>query len=516
MRTFTEFFGFRQDPFKRTPDIEFYYTTNAHAEALENLNYLIFSEEPFAVVTGEPGTGKTITIKKFLTELPNNIVSAYILFPNISAEELFYAILEDFNVPVEPNLSKNSLYLKIREFLLKNNEEGKKALVVIDEAQNLSNETLEELRLLSNIETEKEKLLKIVLAGQPELDDKLNSEELRQFKQRVTLYTQLGNIKIDEIKSYINSHLEKAGRGRIKIQSSVIKRLATYTKGNPRLINILMEKTIIAAFLDNSHTITEHHLITAISSLNNVVGSSDFIKIRKSKLGKYLTSAAIIILCGTVAYFAADKFYLQNKDYGTNKIASNNDFLNENSFLNDDNNHQIDSIQNEDSYKESDNNYEVAQNNNTADGSNTNQEEPKREVQYINGEIVEVANTDTNKENDKSNANAIKDEAIDNNKIVQNNDPQTLIEKNSTSSDDQNIQPETPVVKEDLKFAVIKANKLNIRSAPDFTGVKVGSAIKGNSYRLLSVKGEWVEIMVSDDLSGWVYKMYIDIINKPS
>ncbi len=95
MRTFTEFFGFYQDPFKRTPDVDFYYPTQMHIEALDTLQYLIHSDEPFAVLTGEPGTGKTITIKKFINELPSNIVSAYILFPNLTPEELFMAILED-------------------------------------------------------------------------------------------------------------------------------------------------------------------------------------------------------------------------------------------------------------------------------------------------------------------------------------------------------------------------------------------------------------------------------------
>ena len=130
----------------------------------------------------------------------------------------------------------------------------------MDEAQNLPCETLEELRILSNLETEKDKLLKIILAGQPELSYKLEQDNLRQLKQRVTLYTSLDNIKSEDIKDYINSHLEKVGKSPIKIQNSVIRKIYKITKGNPRLINTIMERTIVAAFLDNSHTIKEEHL----------------------------------------------------------------------------------------------------------------------------------------------------------------------------------------------------------------------------------------------------------------
>ena len=307
MRTFTEFFGFYQDPFKRTPDVEFYYPTQMHVDALDTLQYLIHSDEPFAVLTGEPGTGKTITIKKFINELPANIVSAYILFPNLTPEELFMAILEDFNIHVDKTLTKNALFARLRDFLIEIGSQGKKAVIIIDEAQNLPNETLEELRLLSNLETEKDKLLKIILAGQPELDEKLNEESLRQLKQRVTLYVKLDNIKQEDIKNYIYSHLEKAGKSYVKIHSGVVRRIAKITKGNPRLINTLMERTIIAAFLDNSHTITENHLISALSSVNNVMATAH--KRKSGKAKPFVMIAVIACLAVLVGFLGADKIF---------------------------------------------------------------------------------------------------------------------------------------------------------------------------------------------------------------
>ena len=321
MRTSTEFFGFYQDPFKRTPDVDFYYPTKMHLEALDTLTYLIHSDEPFAVLTGEPGTGKTITIKKFINELPTNIVSAYILFPNLTPEELFMAILEDFDIHVDKTLTKNALFARLRDFLIDIGSQGKKAVIIIDEAQNLPNETLEELRLLSNLETEKDKLLKIILSGQPELDSKLNDESLRQLKQRVTLYVKLYNIKEEDIKDYIYSHLDKAGKGHIKIQRGVIRRIAKITRGNPRLINTLMDRTIIAAFLDDSHTITEEHLRSAIASINHVIEAGRKRPNIKAKPAAII--AVIGVLAILVGYLGVDKILQGTNEQKQVYVAEN-------------------------------------------------------------------------------------------------------------------------------------------------------------------------------------------------
>ncbi len=296
-KTFVDFFGFTEDPFKRTPDIDFYFTSVHHQEALNTLNYFMSSDEGFVVLVGEPGTGKSITVRRFIQDLPSNVVFAYILFPNLKPEELFKAILEDFGINPNEDISKNALFSKFRDFLLSAKENGKEVLIIIDEAQNIPVETLEELRILSNLETEKEKLLKIAMVGQPELMNKINSDQLCQLKQRIALYAWLKNFTAAECINYINFRLSKAGSGIVKVSSGVGKRIWSITNGNPRLINTLMSRAIITAYLDGTHTIKPTHISRALKSINHV----DEMKTKEvnSRWG-YAAVAGIILLCAVV------------------------------------------------------------------------------------------------------------------------------------------------------------------------------------------------------------------------
>ncbi|RLJ70133.1 general secretion pathway protein A [Hydrogenivirga caldilitoris] len=267
MRDYLEFFALRDDPFKITPDASYFFLSESHQEALSSLRYLAESEEGFAVVIGEPGTGKTLTVRKFIDELPQEKVKfAYVLFPNLSPEELFEAILEDFGIKSEGE-TKNRLFAKMRDFLVREREAGKKVIIIIDEAQNLPTETLEELRILSNLETSDLKLLQIILLGQPELEEKLNSKELRQLKQRITVFVKLRNFTEDETKSYIDYRIVKAGRGNVRIHPKTYSLVYRYSLGIPRLINILMERALMAAFVDTSHEIKPEHVERAAESI---------------------------------------------------------------------------------------------------------------------------------------------------------------------------------------------------------------------------------------------------------
>lgn len=482
MRTFTEFFGFYQDPFKRTPDVDFYYPTQMHVDALDTLLYLIHSDEPFAVLTGEPGTGKTITIKKFINELPSNIVSAYILFPNLTPEELFMAILEDFNIQVDKTLTKNALFAKLRDFLVEIGTEGKKAVIIIDEAQNLPNETLEELRLLSNLETEKDKLLKIILAGQPELDEKLNEESLRQLKQRVTLYVKLDNIKEEDIKNYIYSHLEKAGKSHIKIQNSVVKRIGKITKGNPRLINTLMERTIIAAFLDNSRTIDENHLASALSSVNNIMTTA-----YKGKSGKSLSIAGIaVITCLAVAvgFLGADKIFDFTGKKTPNQVAQN--------------------TYNQPVTQKVENTQDTLKYNNMGDNTGVSENYDMKNTQVQNTEDNFNGQIDTNNQNYNTqtdfNGENSPSEYDANNEIVH-------IEHQNLIQDD--------VPQEKPKDVYILVNSLNVRTIPSLESARVAEARIGQKYEFVSENSDWVEIRLSQTLTGWVFKQYVSISERP-
>ena len=495
MKTFTEFFGFYQDPFKRTPDVDFYYPTQMHVDALDTLQYLIHSNEPFAVLTGEPGTGKTITIKKFINELPVNIVSAYILFPNLTPEELFMAILEDFDIHVDKSLTKNALFAKLRDFLIEIGSEGKKAVIIIDEAQNLPNETLEELRLLSNLETEKDKLLKIILAGQPELDEKLNEESLRQLKQRVTLYVKLDNIKQEDIKNYIYSHLEKAGKSYVKIHSGVVKRIAKITKGNPRLINTLMERTIIAAFLDNSHTITENHLISALSSVNNVMATVH--KRNGGKAKPFIITAVIVCLAVLAGFLGVDKILNLTAEEPAAQVAVNTYTQQVETPV------QVP--------------VQVEQ-----------QEAPAENYTDNTAEVVEN-NTDTEPYNPDT-VNNTEQNMADNMNMDQQADtmqtaqtepyiPETPVEEPAVNDIPQ--VTEQPVIEEPApvvnkpKDVYILANSLNVGAIPSLESARVAAAKVGQKYEYVSENEEWVEIRLSPTLTGWVFKQYVSISERP-
>lgn len=478
MRTFTEFFGFYQDPFKRTPDVDFYYPTQMHIDALDTLQYLIHSDEPFAVLTGEPGTGKTITIKKFINELPANIVSAYILFPNLTPEELFMAILEDFNIHVDKSLTKNALFAKLRDFLIEIGTQGKKAVIIIDEAQNLPNETLEELRLLSNLETEKDKLLKIILAGQPELDEKLNEESLRQLKQRVTLYVKLDNIRQEDIKNYIYSHLEKAGKSYVKIHGGVVKRIAKITRGNPRLINTIMERTIIAAFLDNSHTITENHLISALSSVNNVMATAH--KRKSGKAKPFVITAVIACLAVLVGFLGADKiFNLINKESAA-QIASN---------------------------------------------TYTQQvETPVQAPVQVEQKEAPVIETNIAPAENYTDNTAVNTDIYNTAEVVENNtDTEPYMPNTPVLESEVNDIPqvtEQPVIEEPAPFdkpkdVYILANSLNVRAIPSLESARVAAANIGQKYEYVSENEDWVQIRLSPALTGWVFKQYVSISERP-
>ncbi|SNZ02424.1 general secretion pathway protein A [Persephonella hydrogeniphila] len=268
MADYIEFFGFNDNPFRITPDIDFFFMSSVHQEALASLEFLLESEEGFAVIIGEPGTGKTITIRKFISQLPENVEYAYILFPNLSPEEMFRAVLEDFGIKIPDNATKNKLFSLLREFLIKKKNEGKKIFIVVDEAQNLPVETLEELRILSNLETEKEKLLQIILLGQPELEKKLNSPELRQLRQRITVLTHLRNLSKNEMIDYINYRLAKAGNSTIRISPSAYNLIYKYSEGNVRLINLIMERALMSAFVKNRHSVDKENIKEAVNSLN--------------------------------------------------------------------------------------------------------------------------------------------------------------------------------------------------------------------------------------------------------
>lgn len=245
------FFGLTSNPFEISPDPRFYYGTPQHNEALAVLSYGIDRRKGFVVVTGEVGTGKTLLARYILKTLTwQKIAVGYVFNPLLSTLEFLQYAAKDMGVPIVAK-NKGELLVGLNQFLLALHRQGSTGAIVVDEAHLLSWELLEEIRLLTNLETSSEKLLQIVLIGQPELDDKLNSPNLRQLKQRISLRCRLEPLTPKQTREYIERRLWFAGakqhHGKI-FSPEAIEGIHKYSKGIPRLINIISESALITSY----------------------------------------------------------------------------------------------------------------------------------------------------------------------------------------------------------------------------------------------------------------------------
>jgi general secretion pathway protein A len=254
------FFNLARNPFDLTPDPTYFVSTRRHNEALAALHYGIRRHKGFVVVTGEVGTGKTLLLRCLLRLLKESkdISYAYLFNSRLSPTEFLQYILSDFGLPASGK-NKSELLLDLGQFLVSRGSKGLTTVLIVDEAHHLSEELLEEVRLLSNLETTDDKLLQIVLVGQPELDQKLDSIGLRQLKQRIALRAQLGPLDAEETKEYIEHRLRVAGTegdpARL-FPADVIQAVYRHSRGFPRLINTVCENALIIAYARQMPTIT--------------------------------------------------------------------------------------------------------------------------------------------------------------------------------------------------------------------------------------------------------------------
>ncbi|MFC1854967.1 AAA family ATPase [Thermodesulfobacteriota bacterium] len=241
-------FGLKENPFNMTPDPRYIYLSDIHDDTLLQLIYGINHRKGFLLVIGEIGTGKTTISRALLDRLDSNVETALLLNPYLSEPELLKTILDDFGVECESDSMKDMIDL-LNEFLITQKSNGGNAALIIDEAQNLPIKSMELIRMLSNLETNTEKLLQIVLIGQPELKKKLASENLRQLNQRITIRTQLAPLSMKDTKGYITYRLTKSGALNTNIfTSSAVREVFIYTKGYPRLINSLCDRALLCAY----------------------------------------------------------------------------------------------------------------------------------------------------------------------------------------------------------------------------------------------------------------------------
>jgi general secretion pathway protein A len=264
---YLELFKLQELPFRLSPDPQFLYLSKQHARAKAYMESTIWFTDGFVVITGEIGAGKTTLIETFLRELQSDLVVAQINQTQLSPTAFLQTVLVQFGFsPFE--MKKPEVLATLNEFLTEQHVNGRKVLLIIDEAQNLSYRVLEEIRMLSGIETTKEKVLRIILAGQPELNDKLNSKELVQLTQRVRLRFHLAALSAPETNSYIEHRLEVAGsQGRRIFAEDTFPVIFKYTGGVPRLINTLCDTCMMAAFGRDSDSVAMEDLQSAIEEL---------------------------------------------------------------------------------------------------------------------------------------------------------------------------------------------------------------------------------------------------------
>ena len=266
---YLEYDGLKQAPFDLTPNPRFLFHSGKHREALNHLLYGIRERKGFVQLTGEVGAGKTTLCRAMLEQLDDRYSTALILNPVLNANELMKAIATEFGLPVGSlDLDRLDTLALLNEFLLKQSELGRDAVLIIDEAQNLTEDLLEQVRLLSNIETDDRKLLQVVLLGQPELRDRLNSHRLRQLRQRITVRYHLRPLTRSEVAQYIRHRLEIAGAKSVpQFTRPAQWRVYFYSRGIPRLINAVCDKALLAGYVERSNRITHRMVGRAIREL---------------------------------------------------------------------------------------------------------------------------------------------------------------------------------------------------------------------------------------------------------
>jgi type II secretory pathway predicted ATPase ExeA len=253
---YKEFYGLRANPFNVNPDPRYLFLTRHTEEALACLTYGIQSRKGFVLLTGEVGTGKTTLINKLLEWLRlQQVATAFIFNSRLNVPQFLDYMMADFGIPCDSK-AKSQILLRLYNWLLDRYRAGETAVLIVDEAQNLSDEVLEEIRMLTNLETFTEKLLQIVLVGQPELEQKLKQPQLRQLRQRLTLRAKTHALTLDETKVYVQQRLRIAGsNGQQIFEPEALVAIHRYSSGIPRVINLLCEHCLVSAFVDQQKVI---------------------------------------------------------------------------------------------------------------------------------------------------------------------------------------------------------------------------------------------------------------------
>lgn len=297
---YQNFFGLHEKPFSIAPDPRYLYMTDQHREALAHLLFGIGDEGGFVLLTGDIGTGKTTICRSLLNQLPSDVDVAFIVNPRLSVNELLQTVCDELGIVYNDLSSVKVLVDKLNSFLLESYAAGRNTILIIDEAQNLADEVLEQLRLLTNLETSEKKLLQLILLGQPELKDKLNQDNLRQLAQRVTARFHLQPLTAEETTAYIKHRLHVAGFRGDLFSTAALKCIHNKSRGVPRLVNVICDRAMLGAYTQDSINI-EYPIVLA--ACEEVLGA-------KRESGRSLSSISFSIPDWNRAWLAPILFVL--------------------------------------------------------------------------------------------------------------------------------------------------------------------------------------------------------------
>lgn len=261
---YRQHFGLNEHPFSLTPDTQFYFNSPGHRDVLNTLLLALKHSEGFIKIVGEVGTGKTLLGRKLLTALPERFITAYIPNPYLTPEELKWFLAEEIGIPYNNQMPSYQLLREITQRLIALASQKRQVVLVVDEAQAMPRETIEALRLLTNLETEKNKLLQVVLMGQPELDVLLRKPDLRQLNQRIVFAETIPCLSRSQVFHYVNYRLASAGSKKVIFSKSALNVLYFASGGVPRLINILAHKALLAAYGKSAKKVERQHMVRAV------------------------------------------------------------------------------------------------------------------------------------------------------------------------------------------------------------------------------------------------------------
>ena len=304
---YEEYFGLNRPPFRITPDTSLFYDGGHRGDILGALVYAVHRGEGIIKVVGEVGSGKTMLCRMLQMELPDSVEIVYIANPSVSPEDILFVIASELKFKVERNASKHELVSMLHEYLLQKHAEDKQVVLFVEEAQGMPLETLEEIRLLSNLETDQHKLLQMILFGQPELDDNLANNSIRQLRERITHDFNLKPLKGSDIHQYLNFRMREVGyTGPELISPKLAEIMARHSEGLLRRINILADKMLLSAFAEGTHTLTVKHLLAAVND-------SGFSKLKQNGWSRYklywFSGIGFLLLIGIAYALMQSQFY---------------------------------------------------------------------------------------------------------------------------------------------------------------------------------------------------------------